>query len=361
MERWKTVSRRDPEFISFLDGSFSSQYRALPVRSLNVGTASEQVTFEIVSCDEIKRPPFMNVIGQLIRPESLSLSVWPMAATLFFCLSRGLAVDLAVAISSFIGVLLFHIAMNLLNDYGDHIKGQDRMRDRGGSRVIQKGWLTATSVRRAAWVLLASAGICGLPGIFFSSARVSPLILIVMLATFVALEFAFQKLRLKYRGWAEIVAFLLTGPVLTCAFAWVITGALSWDEAALGCIFGSMALMYFHSGNFENIMSDSQAGVRTWATRAGFDASKRFFYFTAGLVFISAAAYIAFFEREVLLMPYLIAQAIAMVSLSMRVRRLASPLSSELTGLRWAVVWFGLLTSGVLIGTWIAIIVKGYE
>jgi 1,4-dihydroxy-2-naphthoate octaprenyltransferase len=348
--RWKTLSRRDPEFLSHLDGSFSATHLALPVSSLNVGTAREEVTFEIRVRSEIISPNSLKVAWQMIRPSSLVFSLGPMVATFFFCLAHGFIlteVTKVIAISSFVGVLFFHIAVNLLNDYGDHMKGQDRLRLRGGTRAIQNGWIRAIRVKHVGWVMIGVAALCGLPAILLHFA---PVIIIAALALLVALEFAFQRLRLKYRGWTEVMAFLMTGPLLSCGFAWAMTGEVSISETVLGCIFGSTALMYFHSANFENIMADSQAGVQTWATRTGFDLSKRFFYFTAFLVVTFSGAFVFFIEQDSRLLPLLIAQIFFLVPVSLRVRSLNSPLASGLVKLRLEAVKLCWLSLVALVG-----------
>lgn len=359
MSRWLTMSRRDPEFSSYLDGSFSKTHRALPVRSLNVGTKTEEVTFEIVPVSEIQRPPRLKVIAQAIRVSSLLLSVGPMISTYFYVLARGYENSFWVVLSSFFGVLFFHISVNLFNDYGDHMKGRDRVRPRGGSRVIQNGWVAAITIKRAAWTLMGLAAILGVPAIFLSPMTVHPVAIVAVLAGLVGLEFAFQKLRLKYRGFAELLAFALTGPLLCGGFAWAITGRLLPEFAALGGIYGAISLMYFHSVNFENIMTDSQAGVSTWATRAGFDASKRFFYFTAFLTFACAAVFAFYFERDIGFLAAVLAIGAMIFPLVGRVRALASPLSSGLSKLRLGVIWFSSSTTLVLIGTFVAMAVRG--
>src|ERR1700733_13536428 len=72
--RWKTLSRRDPEFLAYLDGSFSVTHLALPVSSLNVGTAREEVTFEIRDGSDVQTPSFFKTALQMIRPSSLFFS-----------------------------------------------------------------------------------------------------------------------------------------------------------------------------------------------------------------------------------------------------------------------------------------------
>lgn len=339
-ERWKTLSRTDPDFQPYLEGTFSRFHRALPVRSLNVDSVSEQVTFQIVPLSEIESPARLKVLWQMIRAQSLALSVGPMLVTLFVTLTHHHSVNTPVAVSSFLGVLFFHIAANLFNDYGDHIKGQDRVRESRGSRVIQNGWISAAEVNRTAWGAMIIAAFCGLPAILLHLAPIGILVGIVGLT---GLEFAFQRLRLKARGWSEVVAFCLTGPLLTCGFAWAISGSVAIEDVVLGGLFGSLSLMHFHSANFENIMADSQAGVRTWATRAGFDASKLFFYFTAVLLTACALTFVFLFEPHLQMFAVLVFLGANLILLCRRVWRLASPLSSELLGLRWSVVslcWF---------------------
>ena len=347
--RWKTLSRQDPEFLSYLDGSFSLTHVAMPVRSLNVGSPREEVTFEIVASESLEKPSVFKVAALLLRPATLALSLGPMLATLFFCLAQGWTVNPAIVASSLVGVLLFHAAVNLFNDYGDHMRGQDRIRAlaAGATRAIQKGWVRAVSVKRAAWTLTVLAAACGLPAIVLHFA---PVAIVAGLALLWALELAFQRLRLKYHGWAEIMAFALTGPLLTSGFAWAASSQVSFGAAALGCVFGSITLMYFHSSNFENIMADAQAGVRTWATRSGFDASQRFFYFTAALVFLCSLVFVAGFQRDTRLVPLVLAQAMFLVPVMLRVRGLASPLSSGLVGLRNEAVTLCWITSVAMIG-----------
>ncbi|MEK7356785.1 MAG: prenyltransferase, partial [Bdellovibrionota bacterium] len=184
----KTLSRRDPDFSSYLEGTFSDTHLAIPVRSLNVGTQSEEVTFSIVPEENVDRPAAIVVARALARPSTLILSAGPMVVALMKILSTGFSPDWLVTIGALVGVLAFHAAVNLFNDYGDHIKGQDRVRPHGGSRAIQKGWIRAVRVRQIAWGLTGFAVLCGIPVVVSS-----PVVIIAGLAFLFALEFAFQR------------------------------------------------------------------------------------------------------------------------------------------------------------------------
>ncbi len=346
-ERWKTFSTQDTEFFKYLDGSFSTSHRAVPVRSLNIGSGSERVTFEIVPLKEIVRPSLGVVLWHVIRPRTLVLSIGPMMVTTFACWGSGRAVNPVIALSSFLGVLFFHFAANLFNDYGDHIEGRDRLRPSGGTRVIQNGWVAAANINRWGWGFLLAAGVCGLPAVLM---HLAPVTVVAGVTALVGLEFAFRRLHLKARGWSEVIAFALTGPLLSGGFAWAITGVVSLDHVVLGGIFGGLSLMYFHAVNFENIMCDSQAGVRTWATRSGFDASKRFFVFTAAVVFTCALAFVWRFAPTPAMFVVIAVMAGSLLTLCLRVRRLASPLASGLVGLRGSVLTLAWSLTLLLIG-----------
>ena len=343
--RFVTLSRKDAEFQTYLDGSFSRDEVALPLKSLNVGTVSEEVTFAVVDAKSVSQPPGFLIARALLRPSTLIFSTGPMVAVTMKSLAQGFHLQPGLVLGAFLSVLLFHSAVNLFNDYGDHMKGQDRVRPHGGSRAIQKGWVRAWQVKRSAWALTLAAAIAGIPAVISA-----PSVIIAGLALLVGLEFAFQRIRLKARGWAEVVAFALTGPLLSSGFAWAINGEWSLSDATLGCVFGAIALMYFHSVNFENIMPDSQAGARTWATRTGFDASQTFFVFTCALTLMASVIHVFVMEQDFRLFPLALAQAMALIPMLVRVRSLQSPVSSGLVGLRWEPVRLAWISAFALAG-----------
>ncbi|HVK61097.1 MAG TPA: UbiA family prenyltransferase [Bdellovibrionales bacterium] len=351
----KTLSRADGDFSKYLDGSFSETMIALPIRSLNVGLPSEQITFEVVSRDSVSTPSFGVIASTLARPSTLVFSIGTMWVAWMHILSSGRVQSSFLALSAFCGVLIFHVAVNLLNDYGDHMKGQDRMRPFGGSRAIQKGWVRAHTVRKWAVGLIGLSVLLGIP-----AALASPVIVIAAIALLIALEFAFQKLRLKARGWSEILAFAMAGPLLTCGFSWAVSQEMAFTDATLGLTTGLIALLYFHSANLENIMADSQAGASTWATRTGFEASILFFVAIAMLI-PAASAFQAGSDRNVILVLVGVIQAAFLIPVVTKVRKLASPLSSDLVGLRYTVLRLAWLTVIALSAAYAATFFFGFQ
>ncbi|MFT2520598.1 hypothetical protein ACMWQB_30805, partial [Escherichia coli] len=66
--------------------------------------------------------------------------------------------------------------------------------------------------------------------------------LLAIFALVAALEFALSRVGLKYKGFAEITAWLMFGPLLTGGFVWAMTGRLVGASLWLGTVFGSLAL-----------------------------------------------------------------------------------------------------------------------
>lgn len=326
-ERFRTVARQDPEFNSLLDGTFSKSHRALPMRSMNVGTAREEVTFEMVPVSEIQFPSQARLAWTLIRPPSLGFSLVPMLVAWLFGWSRGHDFKVNLVISALVAVLLFHAGVNILDDYFDHRRGRDRLNPRGGSRVIQNGWMRARTLFVAGFGLVGLAILVGLPVVLSS-----PLLVFVtaVFALLGGLAFVSESLRLKFSGLGESTTFLLTGPLLTCGFAWATSEVLRWEYLILGCAFGFTAVTYYHLKNIENIMIDSQAGARTWAARLGFDGAKRAVWVLNGLAGASVIAFGWTVGSSFVFLIALLIHGFVSFPIARGLSATPSPLSSEL-------------------------------
>jgi 1,4-dihydroxy-2-naphthoate octaprenyltransferase len=341
-ERFLTVSNGDSRLRDLLDGRYSDKgVRPVLVATLNPENLSKtEWTFEFIKIGELRVPSLMIVWLRALRPETLVLSLAPMFATAMWLARQGVF-DFALMIQALVGVLALHASIGLFNDYHDHISGWDRLDARGGARVIGRGWLRALDVKRAAWAAFAIAILAGAPLVV---SRFSIGVVIALLALLAALEFAVSKFGLKYKGFAEIAAWLMFGPLLTGGFYWAVAGGLTNDAVAWGFLYGSIALLILHLKNFERIMIDGRAGFRTWPVRAGFDASKTFAYFCVSLVLGSAVmiAFIVDAIPERLLM--ILTLGMGSWSLLKRVHQLESPVSGLMRGLSregYVLAWWG--------------------
>lgn len=346
--RFLTLESGDSRLEALLQGDAPQSLAsdAVPLRPILIQSSPEW-TFEFVRKDELRRPQILWVWILALRPDSLVLSVGPILGALGWLGAQsqatGQMLDAWRALLTITGILALHAAVNLFNDYHDHVRGWDRVRERGGSRVISRGWLRARDVHRAAWASLAIAAVAGLPVVI---SNLSTGVLLVLFAAVAVLEFAISHFGLKYKGFAEVAAWFMFGPLLTGGFVWSMTGNLTWQSLALGMIYGSMALLCFHLKNFERILTDGRAGLRTWPVRAGFDASKTFTYFVLGLISFSMAILAVLVDPVPERVVPLVVLGFGLGPLAARVRQLGSPLASRMRGLHSAglqMAWFNLL------------------
>ncbi len=330
---FKTLSFEDSEFNSYLRGTFSKDLLALPVSTLNVRTQTEEVTFEVVSKNKVRKPGWFYILLKLLRPQTLSFSVGTMLVSYIVGTRLKLELDPKFSFLTIFAVLFFHAAINLLNDYYDHMKGHDRVNPRGGSRVIQLAWIRAYLVQAYGFGFLALSIAFGIPVLFLHSKIVMTLAALSALA---GLEFSTHKLGLKNLGLGEYLVFFLTGPFLTCGFVWAISGHFQPEMIYLGCLFGFVTLFFYHASNIESIFADAQAGRKTWAVFVGIDRAKKILWLIAALIASSYFAFAINFDRANLmiytLMFFIIATHISLICI--KSSRTRSPLSGELESIR---------------------------
>ncbi|CAN5395393.1 hypothetical protein BH10BDE1_BH10BDE1_19460 [soil metagenome] len=345
-ERFLTLTDGDPR----LEGYLLGESRDTATRPLLIQSSPEW-TFEFVPLKDIARPFWMLVWIRALRPDSLVLSVGPILGALGWLIAWSRAVQepiqLPMAMLTVVGILALHASVNLFNDFHDHMRGWDRVREHGGARVISRGWLRARDVHRAAWAAFAIAIVAGTPVVI---ANFSSGLLLALFALAAALEFAISRFGLKYRGFAEVTAWFMFGPLLTGGFVWAMTGRLIGKSLALGAVYGSLALLCLHLKNFERILIDARAGLKTWPVRAGFDASKTFTYFCFGLISASMAVLIVLVDPTPARMIPVLVLAFGIGPLASRVWNLKSPLAGRMRGLHNAslrLAWLNLFAFGI--------------
>lgn len=269
---FKTLQISDPEFESYLMGDFSETQRAIPIKTLNVNSATETVTFKIVNVDDIEYPNPFEFLAKVFRVHHLLMVIFPLLLVLTKNTTDHLIGDGVSVLLATLGVIFGFVAAGFRNDYMDHIKGLDRISEEAGSRVIQQGWLTAKEVRRYSFFFLTLALICSIPLVIVQPA----LLIIVILSLVVALWAQFTKRHaFKHQIGGELSIFLLLGPLLTTGYQMALGVPFDWEVVFLGSIWGWMVLFLIHLKNFGQIMILSQAKFQNTVTWLGFDRSRK--------------------------------------------------------------------------------------
>ena len=272
---YKTISKTDSEFKRYLDGDFSNTYIALPVKSLNIETEAETVTFEVVPKSDIHRPAFFIFLEKLFKLRSFHMILVPM----FFVFAKNYVDDRIFDSSSFfystVAMIFLFASLNLLNDYNDHISGYDRIIETKKG-PIQKGWITALEVKHLSWILLFVAAFLARPVLFAQHEALHVVVFVIVL--FMAGQF-FKKNSYKNQRAGEFILFLLMGPALASGFQVSMGAGIDTEILAFGFLWGACILFLNYLHHFSYLLMTSQAGIKNTMTRLGFDPAKKFLMF----------------------------------------------------------------------------------
>lgn len=331
MSEFITLDRNSSDFETYLRGTFSKNQRALPVKSLNINSAQETVTFQVVPVSEIQRPFFIWVWLKALHIRSYVMVLFPMFLVATQNVDDHTVLDPWTFLAATLGVLFLFSAFNLRNDFLDHMKGFDRIDSMTSSHPIQKGWVTAESVRKLAnWFLLAAV-LCAFPVII-----AFPLALLFVLITSMVSYFTLYRRKSSFKELAgsELGILLLVGPLLMSGYEIAMAGTVSTGTLWLGMLWGWMSLLTLHLQNLELILAHSQAGISTLMTRFGFDRGKKIIF---AWWFIATAGFIGyhfFYEGFFWTWFYSSLLVVLSVNFSYKLLYLGSPMGSEMQTVR---------------------------
>ena len=195
-------------------------------------------------------------------------AVYPLTA--FACLFAGLVArpldhPLLFGIAS-LGVLLAHATNNLINDHVDYLKGLDRgnyFRNRSGVQPLEAGLMSVAEHRRYILFTGAAAGACGV-AVYLELGW--PVLLPMAAGGFFVVFYTYP---LKWVGLGEIAVWLVWGPLMVGALAFVATGGLSGDVLWLGALYGLGPLGVILGKHTDKIDDDVARGVTTLPTLLG--------------------------------------------------------------------------------------------
>ncbi|MEN0058789.1 MAG: prenyltransferase [Bdellovibrio sp.] len=326
MSELRTLSRSSAEFEAYLLGTFSRTHRAVPVQTLNANSGSETVTFRIVPLEQISRPSGWMIALKTLKVRSFILVMVPLFVVLTKnTVDRTLADGLTTLIAT-IGVLFAFAAVDLRNDYMDHIKGVDRIFQNSGSRAIQNGWLTAAQVKALSVAFLVVALLCAM-----SLIVAFPVLAGVMAVALVVGVWAqFQKKNsFKYQIGGELALFVLLGPLLTVGYQLAMGVHFDRDSFWIGCLWGWLVLFVLHLRNFVNLLPSVQAGFSNTVNWLGFDRSRRMLALWWGLFIVFNCLYHVFYAGLIWGVFFTFALLVISIRFILRLKALSSPVGSE--------------------------------
>ncbi len=162
--------------------------------------------------------------------------------------------------------LLVQILANLVNDYGDFIRGSDNRDRLGPPRAMQMGWLTESAIKSAITVVLVTAVFLGIVLVLRGGFAI---LLLGLAAIACSIWYTAGPKPLAYLGFAEIAVALFFGPVPVMGTYYLQSLSMGPEVlvASIGPACLSTALIM--TNNLRDINQDRHNHKKTVAVRCG--------------------------------------------------------------------------------------------
>lgn len=173
--------------------------------------------------------------------------------------------------------LLYQILSNFANDYGDGVKGTDKLRvNEAEQRAVASGRITANQMLSAVIlfaVLSLIATIALLYLAFFKDNLMQEFYTFVGLgiaSILAAIGYTVGKKPYGYLGLGDIFVFIFFGLVSVGGSYFLFTKTFSWDILLPATAVGMLSAAVLNLNNMRDIESDRLSGKKTLALRLGF-------------------------------------------------------------------------------------------
>lgn len=170
--------------------------------------------------------------------------------------------------------LFLQIGTNLVNDYGDHVRGADGEDRIGPARASQSGEVDPRHVAIAGGVALACAGAAGAVLIAWGG---WPVVWIGIGSILCAIAYTAGPFPLAYHGLGEVFVFFFFGPVAVLGTEYLQAGNVSGMGLGASVAIGLLASAILLVNNVRDVEGDERAGKRTIVVRLGRDMGRRLY------------------------------------------------------------------------------------
>ena len=172
--------------------------------------------------------------------------------------------------------LLYQILSNFANDYGDGIKGTDKLRgNEAEQRAVASGKISANQMRNAVilFAILSLIATVALLYLAFYPDFMKEFWTFVGLGIaciLAAIGYTVGKKPYGYLGLGDIFVFVFFGLVSVCGSYFLFIKTFDWDILIPATAVGMLSTAVLNLNNMRDIESDELSGKKTLALRLGF-------------------------------------------------------------------------------------------
>ena len=187
-------------------------------------------------------------------------------------------------IASIIIIAGTNAGINLINDYFDHKSGNDEVNITptpfsGGSRVIQEKLLKPKQMLIVGIVIFIIIALFGLYFVIFVNFH---LIWFGIAGIILGYFYTATPLKIGYRGFGEIMVFLMSGPLAVCGTYFLFTGSISLASILLSIPHGLLVFEILFINEFPDYNADKIVNKKHLVVLMGRDKAR--FVFTGVII-----------------------------------------------------------------------------
>jgi len=191
-------------------------------------------------------------------------------------LSEGSKWDWQIFALAMLVTTLYQILSNFANDYGDGVKGTDRLRTENAEiRMVASGKISAQKMKSA---VIITAGLSLLATIALIYKAFIPNYLpeffiflgLGILCILAAIGYTIGKNSYGYMGLGDVMVFIFFGIVSVGGSYFLFTKTWSWDILLPASAVGMLSTAVLNLNNMRDMESDRLSGKKTFALRIGF-------------------------------------------------------------------------------------------
>jgi 1,4-dihydroxy-2-naphthoate octaprenyltransferase len=217
-------------------------------------------------------PQLLRRLLHATRPKFFPASLLPvLAGTAWGFMASG-QLNVTVFLLALLATVCVHAGANVLNDVGDDAGGTDRQNEdriypyTGGSRFIQVGIMSASSMARLGISLLTIAAVAGLLLLFIKGAMI---LWFGIAGVLLAVLYSLGPLRLSALGLGETAVGIAFGLLPVTGAAWLQSGVINADLVLFSLPISAWVAAILLINEVPDIIADGATGKKTLPVRLG--------------------------------------------------------------------------------------------
>ena len=225
-----------------------------------------EVAAQHMDAEHNSRPSAWHAWWLAARPKTLTVSLSPVLVGTMLAYAERSSIELWPALVAALAAMLIQIGTNLHNDVSDHERGADGPDRAGPPRATAMGWLSAASVRRAAWLAFGAAFLLG-------TALVArggwPIMLIGLLSLLAGWAYTGGPRPIAYTPLGELFVIAFFGGAAVGGSHYLQTLTTSLPALLAALMLGLFGAAVISVNNTRDLATDARVGKNTLAVILG--------------------------------------------------------------------------------------------